>query len=103
MCVQQATWASAAKVTSTSVCPTHVTREAPTTAFSSPTATAASAAPDTQVLMAILQQQEHNNTVASLCANVDMFFFFFVVQVSVVTRCLTAVKDDPAGMEEHVL
>lgn len=56
---------------STSVCQTPVTLEDPTTAFSSPTATAANAALDTQV--------------------------------SAVTRCLMAAKEDPAGMEEHVL
>lgn len=48
-CVPPATWASAAKGTSTNVCQTPVTPEAPTTASSSPTATAANAVPDIQV------------------------------------------------------
>lgn len=61
---------SAVKAMSTSVCQTLVTPEAPTTVFSSPTATAVNAALD--------------------------------IQVSVVTRCLTAVKEDPAGTEERV-
>lgn len=63
-------WASAAKGTSTSVCQTHATPEAPTTAFSSPTATVVNAALD--------------------------------IQASVVTKCLMAVKEDPAGMEDRV-
>lgn len=59
------------KVMSTSVCPTHVTQEGHTTAFSSPTATAVNAVLD--------------------------------IQVSDVTKCLTAAKEDHARMEEHVL
>lgn len=59
------------KAMSTSACQTLATPEAPTTASSSPTATVANAAPDTQV--------------------------------SAVTRCLMAAKDDPAETEGLVL
>lgn len=59
------------KVTSMNVCQTPATPEGPTTAFSSPTATAANAALD--------------------------------IQVNAVTKCLMAVKEDPAKMEGHVL
>lgn len=48
-CARRATWVSAVKVMSTSVCQTLVILGVHTTAFSSPTATAANAALDTQV------------------------------------------------------
>lgn len=55
VCVCPATWANAARETSTSACQTPVTPEGPTTAFSSPTATDVNAAPVTQVPMSTWQ------------------------------------------------
>lgn len=49
VCVPLVTWVSAVRVTSTSVCQTHVTPEGPTTVSNWPTATTASAERDTQV------------------------------------------------------
>lgn len=95
------------KVTSTSVCQTPVTPEGPTTASNSPTATAVNAALDIQVLTDV---HIASLILTGVClSEVSKWFkaahinLVCVLQASVVTKCLMAVKGDPAGMEEHVL
>lgn len=102
---RQAMWANAVKVMSMSVCQTLVILGGRTIAFNSPTAIAANAVLDIQVLTCF----QHHITaiclfVVSKCSPEYMTHtFFFVYQVSAVTRCLMAAKGDPAEMEGRVL